>query len=59
MIQFLAFQIIQQAGSDEDFSENVTTKICSSLNNHIQQLKIQIPLNVNGTPAINTEWALN
>jgi hypothetical protein len=46
------------AGSDEDFSENVATKVCSSLNDHIQRLKIQIPLNLNGALAIGTERAV-
>jgi len=43
---------------DGDFSGYVTVKVCSSLNDHVQRLKVEVPMNINRVSAVSTKWAL-
>jgi len=42
---------------NENFSENVAVKICSCLDDHVQGLKIEIPVNVYRVPASGAKRA--
>jgi hypothetical protein len=46
------------AGSNCDFSEDMTPKVGSQLNDHAQGRKAQIPCDANGVPIGLTEWTL-
>ena len=44
--------------SYKKFSEDVTIEVCSCLDDHVQGLKVEIPVGINKVPAISAERAL-
>ena len=43
---------------NKNFSEDVTVEVCSCLDDHVQGLKVEVPVNIDRIPAIGAERAL-